>query len=41
METEIWNFKNDSNKIIDPVLPYAQYGLGIGLYIVPMDFCIF
>ena len=39
METEVWNFNSASNKIIDPVLPHTHYGFGIGLYIVPFDFC--
>ena len=39
LETEIWNINNESNKIIDPVLPHTEYCLGIGLYIVPFDFC--
>ena len=39
LETEIWNINNENNKIIDPVLPSQYYSLGIGLYIVPFDFC--
>ena len=38
-ETEIWDFINESNKVVDPTLPDNQYVWGIGLYIVPFDFC--
>ena len=38
-ETEIWDFINESNKVIDPTLQYGDYSYGIGLYIVPFDFC--
>ena len=39
METEIWNLTNEYHKLINPTLPYNAYGYGIGLYIVPFDFC--
>ena len=39
LETEIWNFDNQSSKIISPVLPDGQYAIGLGLYIVDSDFC--
>ena len=38
-ETEIWDFINENNKMVDPTLPDNKYVLGIGLYIVPFDFC--
>ena len=38
-ETEIWNFTNESYKIINPTLPNYDYEFGIALYIVPFDFC--
>ena len=39
VETEIWDFSNGENKIIDPSLPDGNYRVGIGLYLVPADFC--
>ena len=39
LETEIWNFVNESNTVIDPTIPSSYYSTGIGLYIVPFDFC--
>ena len=38
-ETEIWDFINESTKMIDPMLRSGDYKFGIGLYIVPFDFC--
>ena len=38
-ETEIWDFINENNRVIDPTLPREMYAYGIGLYIVPFDFC--
>ena len=38
-ETEIWNVTNGDNRIIDPTLPGNNYAVGIGLYLVPVDFC--
>ena len=38
-ETEIWDFINESNRVIDPTLPRDRYAYGIGLYIVPFNFC--
>ena len=38
-ETEIWDFINESNKVIDPTLPDGEYATGIGLYIVSFNFC--
>ena len=38
-ETEIWQFTNGNNKIINPTLPNMDYIHGIGLYLVPFDFC--
>ena len=37
--TEIWDFVDKSNKMIDPTLPRGHYVNGIGLYIVPFNFC--
>ena len=39
LETEIWNFTNENQKIINPTLPNSHYKYGIALYIVPFDFC--
>ena len=39
METEVWNFTNESHKVINPTLPYGDYSFGVALYIVPFDFC--
>ena len=38
-ETEIWNLFNGDNRLINPTLPEDDYRNGIGLYIVPFDFC--
>ena len=38
-ETEIWNFTNQTNKVVNPILPNSDYIRGIGLYIVPFNFC--
>ena len=38
-ETEIWNVIDGNNKIINPTLPDYDYAWGIGLYLVPYDFC--
>ena len=38
-ETEVLDFINGSKKLIDPTLPDGDYVRGIGLYIVPFDFC--
>ena len=38
VESEVWNFKNEINRTIDPTLP-NEYRNGIGLYVVPFDFC--
>ena len=39
LETEIWNFTNESNKVVNPILPSGNYDDGIGLYLVPFNFC--
>ena len=39
LQTEIWDFVNGSNKVIDPTLRNFAYSYGIGLYIVPFNFC--
>ena len=38
-ETEIWNMTNGTNKVVNPTLPNWDYVAGIGLYIVPFNFC--
>ena len=38
-ETEIWNFTNESHKVIGPTLPHYNYSYGVALYIVPFEFC--
>ena len=38
-ETEIFDIINESNKVVGPTLPDRGYIYGIGLYIVPFDFC--
>ena len=37
--TEVWNFNNGDNKLIQPTLPGSKYCLGIGLYLVDANFC--
>ena len=39
VETEVWNFSSGDIRIIDPALPRSEYAVGIGLYLVPLDFC--
>lgn len=39
LETEIWNFVAENNKIINPTLPHNHYAYGVALYLVPFDFC--
>ena len=38
-KTEILNLTNEANKIINPTLKNGDYCNGIGLYLVPFDFC--
>ena len=38
-DTEVWMFKDQSGKIIDPSLPSNQYYNGLGIYPVPYNFC--
>ena len=38
METEIWNLTDETNKVVNPTLS-SNYAVGIGLYIVPFNFC--
>ena len=38
--TEIWDFKNGSSKKISPTLESLEYGYGIALYPVPINFCL-
>ena len=37
--TEIWNIIDENQKVIDPTLPGSDYAYGIGLFIVPFDYC--
>ena len=37
--TEVWEFENGNNKIIQPTLPDDDYAFGIALYVVEKDFC--
>ena len=39
LEIEIWNFKNEKHKVITQSVPNGHFWFGIGLYIVPFDFC--
>ena len=39
VETEIWEFNYGNKKVVDPTLPADDFAYGIGLYIVPFDFC--
>ena len=39
LQTEIWDMNNRGNRIIDPALSDDHYMRGIGLYLVPVDFC--
>ena len=39
IETEIWNFSNNENKIVDPALQDNTYLWGVGHYLVPTGFC--
>ena len=38
VETEIWDFSNGDNRIVDPALP-INYIIGTGIYPVPIGFC--
>ena len=36
VETEIWNFNDNENKVVDPTLPGDDtYTWGMGIYLVP------
>ena len=37
--TEVWEFDNGNDKIIEPTLPDWHYSYGIALYVVEQDFC--
>ena len=39
VETELWDFNGGGNNVINPTLENADYTLGVGLYLVPFDFC--
>ena len=39
MVTEIVDLTNDNNRVIDPNLPPNVYSSGMGLFVVPVDFC--
>ena len=38
-ETEVWELENEIGTIINPTLPDGEYAYGLGLYIVPFNFC--
>ena len=38
--TEIWNLTSGDTKIIDPTLGDGMHKVGIGLFLVPDNFCI-
>ena len=39
LDTELWNLSNGDKEIIGPIIQDKTYHLGIGLYVVPIDFC--
>ena len=39
VETELWDFNNGENSVIQPTLNNADYTLGVALFQVPFDFC--
>ena len=39
MVTEIVDLTNGNNRVIDPNLPANDYSSGMGLFVVPVDFC--
>jgi len=39
VETEIWDFENGGYTTIPPTLPSQYLIVGVGLYLVPDDFC--
>ena len=41
VETEIWDFANNktTSTMIDPFLPNGEFMYGLGLYLVPDDYC--
>ena len=39
IETEIWNFENGSNSVIDPAFDNTGYAVGLATYLVPDNFC--
>ena len=39
VETELWDFNNGENSVIEPTLNNADYTLGVALFQVPFDFC--
>ena len=39
LETEIWNFGNETSRVVNPILPDEDYRYGIALFIVPFNFC--
>ena len=39
LDTEVWEFENGNNKIIQPTLPVDTYVYGIALYVVEKNFC--
>ena len=39
IETEIWNFENGSNSVIDPTFDNTGFAVGLATYLVPDNFC--
>ena len=37
--TEVWNFENGNNRLIQPTFPQNNYAVGTGLYLVDSDYC--
>ena len=39
IETEIWNFENGSNSVINPTFDNTGYAVGMATYLVSDNFC--
>ena len=39
VETELWDFNNGQNSVIEPTLKNADYTLGVAVFQIPFDFC--
>ena len=37
--TEVWELRDENNKVISPSLPYNKYYYGIALFPVNADYC--